>query len=109
MKNADLLPAWGRILRGQRPFLSVEITKECPLKCPGCYAYGPEHLGGAALLRELSDAKGEALVAGVLGLVRRYRPLHVSLVGGEPLVRYRELDVSAAQAGGYGNRGVAGH
>ncbi|MFZ0959534.1 MAG: radical SAM protein [Terriglobia bacterium] len=93
MKNADLLPAWGRILRGQRPFLSVEITKECPLKCPGCYAYGPEHLGGAALLRELSDAKGEALVAGVLGLVRRYRPLHVSLVGGEPLVRYRELDV----------------
>lgn len=29
---------------------------------------------------------------GVLALVRRYRPLHVSIVGGEPLVRYRELD-----------------
>ena len=26
-------------------------------------------------------------------LVRRHRPLHVSIVGGEPLVRFRELDV----------------
>jgi organic radical activating enzyme len=93
MKNRDLIPAWGRILQGQRPFLSIEITKECPLQCPGCYAYGLEHLGGASTLRELRDAKGDALVAGVLGLVRRFRPLHVSIVGGEPLVRYRELDV----------------
>jgi MoaA/NifB/PqqE/SkfB family radical SAM enzyme len=93
MKTVDLIPAWGRILQGQKPFLSIEITKECPLKCPGCYAYGPDHLGGAGTLRELSDTKGEALVAGVLGLVRRFRPLHVSIVGGEPLVRYRELEV----------------
>lgn len=93
MKNKDLIPAWGRILRGQKPFLSIEITKECPLQCPGCYAYSPEHLGGAGPLRELRDAKGQDLVAGVLGLVRRYRPLHVSIVGGEPLVRYRELEV----------------
>jgi MoaA/NifB/PqqE/SkfB family radical SAM enzyme len=93
MKNKDLIPAWGRILRGKKPFLSIEVTKECPLQCPGCYAYGPEHLGGAGTLRELRDAKGEALVAGVLGLVRRFRPLHVSIVGGEPLVRYRELEV----------------
>ena len=93
MKTVDLIPAWGRILQGQKPFLSIEITKECPLQCPGCYAYGPDHLGGLATLRELRDAKGEALVAGVLGLVRRYRPLHVSIVGGEPLVRYRELEV----------------
>ena len=27
----------------------------------------------------------------VLGLVRRFRPLHVSIVVGEPLIRYREL------------------
>jgi MoaA/NifB/PqqE/SkfB family radical SAM enzyme len=93
MKNADLIPAWGRILRGRKPFLSIEITKECPLRCPGCYAYGPDHLGGAVPLRELRDSKGEALVAGVLALVRRFRPLHVSIVGGEPLVRYRELNV----------------
>jgi MoaA/NifB/PqqE/SkfB family radical SAM enzyme len=33
------------------------------------------------------------LVHGVLALVRRFRPLHISIVGGEPLVRYRELEV----------------
>jgi MoaA/NifB/PqqE/SkfB family radical SAM enzyme len=93
MRNRDVFPAWGRILQGQRPLLSIEITKECPLHCPGCYAYSPEHLGAAGPLRQLSDAKGNALVEGFLGLVRRYRPLHISIVGGEPLVRYRELDV----------------
>jgi MoaA/NifB/PqqE/SkfB family radical SAM enzyme len=31
------------------------------------------------------------LVEGVLGLVRKHKPLHVSLVGGEPMVRHREL------------------
>jgi len=74
--------------------LSVEITKECPLRCPGCYAYEPEHLGAGApvTLRQLSDLRGQDLVNAVLALVRRYRPLHVSIVGGEPLVRYRELD-----------------
>jgi MoaA/NifB/PqqE/SkfB family radical SAM enzyme len=102
MKNRDLIPAWGRILQGQKPFLSVEITKECPLKCPGCYAYGPDHLGGVGTLRELRDAKGEDLVAGVLGLVRRFRPLHVSIVGGEPLVRYRELEVLLPKLEGMG-------
>jgi MoaA/NifB/PqqE/SkfB family radical SAM enzyme len=93
MTPSDIFPAWGKILRGQRPMLSLEITKECPLRCPGCYAYEPGHLGTAGPLRQLADLKGEALVAGVLGLVRRFRPLHLSIVGGEPLVRYRELDV----------------
>ncbi|HEY6268967.1 MAG TPA: radical SAM protein [Candidatus Acidoferrum sp.] len=71
--------------------LSIEITRECPLSCPGCYAYGESHLGGEVTLRELSDLRGDALVDGVLGLVREHKPLHVSLVGGEPLVRHREL------------------
>jgi organic radical activating enzyme len=92
MRRSDIFRAWGGILRGRRPFLSLEITRECPLRCPGCYAYEPKHLGAAGPLRTLSDFKGEALVAGVLGLVRRFRPLHLSIVGGEPLVRYRELD-----------------
>ena len=35
-----ILAAWGRILTGYAPALSIEITKECPLRCPGCYAYG---------------------------------------------------------------------
>src|SRR6185312_13216466 len=73
------------------PFLSIEITRECPLSCPGCYAYGPDHLGGEVTLRELRDYRGDALVNGVLELIDRYKPLHVSLVGGEPLVRHREL------------------
>jgi MoaA/NifB/PqqE/SkfB family radical SAM enzyme len=50
-------------------------------------------IGSAGPLRELRDLKGDALVAGILGLVRRSRPLHVSIVGKEPLVRYRELEV----------------
>src|SRR5579872_1612340 len=93
MQNKDVIPAWGRILQGRRPFLSIEITKECPLRCPGCYAYGADHLGGTATLCDLRDTRGDDLVAGVLALVRRLRPLHLSIVGGEPLVRYRELDV----------------
>jgi MoaA/NifB/PqqE/SkfB family radical SAM enzyme len=71
--------------------LSIEITRECPLSCPGCYAYGEGHLGGEVTLRELNDLHGDALVEGVVGLVRSHQPIHVSLVGGEPLVRHREL------------------
>jgi organic radical activating enzyme len=71
--------------------LSIEITRECPLSCPGCYAYGEAHLGGAVTLRSLSDYRGDELVDRVVRLVRQHRPLHVSLVGGEPLVRHREL------------------
>ncbi len=78
-------------MRGHIPMLSIEITRECPLSCPGCYAYGPDHLGGEATLRDLTDYRGEALVKGVLGLVEKHKPLHVSLVGGEPLMRHREL------------------
>jgi organic radical activating enzyme len=85
--------AWGRILTGYAPALSIELTRECPLRCPGCYAYGDDHLGGDLTLREVRDFKGQELVDGVLGLVDRHRPLHLSIVGGEPLVRYRELGV----------------
>ena len=92
-----IVRAWGKILRGYRPNLSIEITKECPLRCPGCYAYGDEHLGGAQTLRTLSDRKGQPLIDGILEVVDRLQPLHVSLVGGEPLVRFRELDVLLPQ------------
>jgi MoaA/NifB/PqqE/SkfB family radical SAM enzyme len=93
MKLRDIVPAWLGILRGRRPFLSLEITRECPLRCPGCYAYEPNHLETGTPLRQLADLKGEALIAGVLDLVRRLRPVHLSIVGGEPLVRYRELGI----------------
>jgi MoaA/NifB/PqqE/SkfB family radical SAM enzyme len=88
-----LVRAWGKILAGYRPNLSIEITRECPLRCPGCYAYGDDHLGGGVTLRQVRDRKGQALIDGVLALVDRLRPLHLSIVGGEPLVRFRELNV----------------
>jgi sulfatase maturation enzyme AslB (radical SAM superfamily) len=43
-------------------------------------------------LREVRDFKGQELIDGVLALADRHRPLHISIVGGEPLVRYRELN-----------------
>jgi MoaA/NifB/PqqE/SkfB family radical SAM enzyme len=86
-----IVPAWARILTGYTPAMSIEITRECPLRCPGCYAYGDNHLGGELTLRDVRDFKGQDLIDGVLDLVSRHRPLHVSIVGGEPLVRYREL------------------
>src|SRR5580704_7713492 len=91
MKPVHLLESWGKILRGKIPLLSIEITRECPLSCPGCYAYGDAHLGGSAQLRDLSDFRGDDLVSGILGLVERHDPIQVSLVGGEPLIRHREL------------------
>ncbi|HXW05829.1 MAG TPA: radical SAM protein [Vicinamibacterales bacterium] len=88
-----IFTAWGRILAGYRPALSVEITRECPLRCPGCYAYGDEHLGGGVTLRQVSDFKGQELIDRFFRLIDEHHPLHVSIVGGEPLVRFRELNV----------------
>src|SRR5919106_3987188 len=93
MEPKAIVRAWSRILTGYSPNLSVEITRECPLRCPGCYAYGDAHLGGGQTLRTLTDRRGQALIDGIIDVVDRLRPLHVSLVGGEPLVRYRELDI----------------
>ncbi len=92
MKTSEIVGAWKKILRGERPSLSIEITRECPLKCPGCYAYDAEHLGGGVTLRSLNDRKGQELIDGVLNVVDRFKPLHLSIVGGDPLVRYRELE-----------------
>jgi organic radical activating enzyme len=91
IRPREILAAWGRILTGNSPMLSIEITRECPLSCPGCYAYGDAHLSGGVKLSELNDSRGDELVEGVLRLVRKHKPMHVSLVGGEPLVRHREL------------------
>jgi organic radical activating enzyme len=92
MQKSEVLHAWATILSGRAPSLSIEITKECPLRCPGCYAFDAAHLGSSTLLRQLSDFKGDELVARILGILDREKPLHVSLVGGDPFVRYRELE-----------------
>ena len=93
MKTSEILRAWHKILKGERPSLSIEITRECPLRCPGCYAYDDAHLGGGMTLRGLRDRKGQELIDGVLEIVDRLKPLHLSIVGGDPLVRYRELEL----------------
>jgi len=97
MKKSEVIRAWATILAGRAPSLSIEITKECPLRCPGCYAFDDAHLGGTTQLRELSDYRGDDLVMRVLALIDEMGPLHVSLVGGDPLVRYRELDALLPQ------------
>ena len=91
MDRKDAMKAWGTLLHGRKPLLSIELTKECPLRCPGCYAYDPHHLGGTVTLRQLSDERGDTLVQRVLAIVDELRPLHLSIVGGDPMVRYREL------------------
>lgn len=91
LQTTDILKSWGKVLRGRSPMLSIEVTRECPLHCPGCYAYGSNHLGGEVTLRELSDKRGDDLVAGLLGLINQHMLMHVTLVGGEPMVRHREL------------------
>src|ERR1700744_4085781 len=98
MKKSEELNAWARMPTGQKPSLSIEITRECPLRCPGCYAYEPEHLGaGGVNLRQLADYKGDDLVRRLLAIVDRERPIHLSIVGGDPLVRYRELEILLPQ------------
>lgn len=92
MQTSQIVQAWGKILKGEYPSLSIEITRECPLRCPGCYAYDDAHLGGGRTLRDLNDRKGQSLINGVLEVVDRLKPLHLSIVGGDPLVRYRELE-----------------
>jgi MoaA/NifB/PqqE/SkfB family radical SAM enzyme len=90
MKKWKIFPAWMRILQGYRPFLSVEVTQKCPLQCPGCYAKSEAHMNGKNLNR--TEFQGDALVDGVLYLIRRHKPLHLSIVGGEPLLRQSEMD-----------------
>lgn len=93
MEKYEVIRAWGNILMGRKPSLSIEVTRECPLRCPGCYAYEEDHVSSGVNLRQLIDKKGESLIEGVLALVEEHDPLHVSIVGGDPLVRYRELNV----------------
>jgi organic radical activating enzyme len=92
MRKWEIFPAWSRILQGYRPFLSLEVTRECPLRCPGCYAYNEGHLNNGKVLQQIPELRGDDLVEGVLELIRRHRPIHLSILGGEPLLRQREMD-----------------
>ena len=71
MRPIDFVHSWGKILRGKIPLLSIEITRECPLSCPGCYAYGDQHLGDGKRLNDLTDLRGDDLVEAILNAVAR--------------------------------------
>lgn len=71
--------------------MAIEITNKCPLSCPGCYAYRPNHVSGKDL-HSLLEYRGDELVARVLCLLDERRPQGLFLVGGEPLVRIQELN-----------------
>ncbi len=91
MRHTEIFRAWGKILSGNKPCLSLEITNKCPLTCPGCYAYQPDHVSGTSLI-SLADFQGEDLVEKIVELIDIHRPLLVHIIGGEPLVRFRELN-----------------
>jgi MoaA/NifB/PqqE/SkfB family radical SAM enzyme len=82
LRTQNVFESWVKILRGHTPILSIEVTRECPLRSPGCYAYGDNHLGGEVTLRELADKRGDELVRGVLALADSHKPLQMTLVGG---------------------------
>ncbi len=73
------------------PLLSIEITRECPLSCPLlCLWRVPPGRWDAA--GETWPTTAETIwLARILDLVARHDPVHVSLVGGEPMIRHREL------------------
>lgn len=89
IRGRDLWNAWGKLLMGSTPLLSIEVTRACPLHCPGCYARTENH----ATANGVKEPRGDELVNRILDLVRRHNPIHVSFVGGEPLLRQQELDV----------------
>ena len=91
IRPRDLLLSWGKLLCGKTPLLSIEVTRECPLNCPGCYAYADGHAGIGKNIRGMTEFHGDDLVSRLLALIERHDPIHVSLVGGEPLLRHREL------------------
>jgi sulfatase maturation enzyme AslB (radical SAM superfamily) len=91
IRTRHLLKSWGKLLCGKTPLLSIEVTRECPLSCPGCYAYAEGHAGNGGNLRDMTDFRGDELVSRLLALIEKHDPIHVSLVGGEPLLRHQEL------------------
>jgi hypothetical protein len=93
METSAIIGEWRKTLQGERPSLSIEITRECPLRPPGRYPCDDAHLEGGTTLRGLRDRKGQELINGIIETVERLKPMHLSMVGGDPLVRYPKLEV----------------
>ena len=60
--------------------LEVNLSGACNFKCPGCYA---EDLKNATML-----TKEQAI-----GFVDKYKPMHVNITGGEPLLHPKLYEI----------------
>ena len=94
-----IFSAWGRILTGYQPALSIEITRECPLRCPGCYAYGDDHLGGGTRIPPAGR-----LAAGEVGALLAHLALEPAHHGLHTLLA-SDLDAGAAMSYGQTGKG----
>ncbi len=55
--------------------IEIAITYACNFKCPGCYAEDLKTTKPTMLSKEM-----------VLGFIKKYKPMHVNITGGEPLL-----------------------
>jgi len=93
MNTWRMLPSWFRILRGYKPFLSIKVTREGHLHYPGGSTCDEWQLDNKKVLGQASEPRGNKLVEGVLDLIRQNHSRHLSIVGGEPLLRRQEMTV----------------
>ncbi|MEW6364289.1 MAG: hypothetical protein AB1714_06575 [Acidobacteriota bacterium] len=78
-----IIRAWGRILNGYKPNLSIEVTRECPLRCSQCGCMAAAGLGAVGRHR----LPGGVMVGTVFELSERV---------GRRMRRVRERFVAAA-------------
>jgi hypothetical protein len=72
--------------------LSIEFTRDCPLRWSGCYAFEAVDFGGTKL-RQPYDLQGDRSVANSLATIVEHKHLHVALVEEYLLVLFSELEV----------------
>ena len=61
------ITAAGKILRRYGPSLSIEITRNSPLRCPGCYAIHVSIVGGEPLVPRRTPATYDRILKHVAG------------------------------------------
>jgi hypothetical protein len=76
--------------------LSIEFTRDCPLRWSGCYAFEAVDFGGTKL-RQPYDLQGDRPVSNVLAVIDENKPFHVALVEEYPPVLFSELELLLPQ------------
>ena len=97
MYTSEIVQAWGKILKGEKPPAFDRNYQGMPVEMPRLLRVRRRPFGGGPTPRDLNDRRGQALVDGVLEVVYCIKPLHLSIVGANPMVRYRELELIIPQ------------